>query len=104
MATVKLFEFKLTDPVWKPTPVVGTVALLLHKPTKGLFFQITDHKTFDSLFLYRLNTDLQYHASSEHFHRFKSDQGYFAFSFFSLEEAQVFAVETENLIDLYMHK
>ena len=44
MATVKLFEFKLSDPVWKPTPIVGTVTLLLHKPTKGLFFQITDHK------------------------------------------------------------
>lgn len=59
-------------------------------------------KSFESLFLFRLNEDLQYHASSEHFHRFKSDQGYFAFSFFSLEEANVFANETESLIDMYM--
>ena len=43
MAQVKMFEFRFAEPVWKPTAISGIATLVLHKPTKSIFFQITDH-------------------------------------------------------------
>jgi len=61
------------------------------------FFQITDQKTFETVFLYRWPNDVDYHESSEYFHRFKFEFGFIGFSFFEVEEAKKFSTLTTQM-------
>jgi hypothetical protein len=87
---VRLFEFLTENPKWKQTDIAGCLILLHYKQAQEYYLQISDIKTLETLFLFKVTKTLEYTESDYYFHRFKTPSGYNAFSFFFPAEAKPF--------------